>query len=476
MVGLPTRSQIEAWPVATLSALAAAWQREATATEGAYSAAVKALGGVPWTGSAAEAARDAMFGDLVKVRAAADTLREAAQLARDGADLLARAQRDALSAIAGAERQLFSVSESLAVADRLPWGFLSIPQKLLRALLAKVLQADVHAEALTLATDDEQVAARLTPLAAQLAEFTLDGHGDSPGDPSSPGGPTIDAGSRTDPKFERDDFDLGCTIPGTGIFIGGDGKDGRPTLDIPGQDPGDNPLSGVPDGYRPLPTGTAVVPDGKQYAFYSIQPYQNKDGTATYVAAESTVVDLADPTESVGTLKDSVTGTGISQASGVYDPKSNTMVIVGNIGADGKRAMWQSAPINPGDPPNRWMSNLKQLGTFDHLGKGNRENQIVALPQGGFLLTSAGNGEPVYGVAGATPQDLLTATRQQLTPNIIPGNDGYPPGIPYGPTITDVTYNPATGKEEVHMRVSTWTGGRADYNPKTYTTTFTVTP
>ena len=122
----------------------------------------------------------------MKVRAAADTLREAAQIARDGADLLARAQRDALSAIVNAERQLFSVGESLAVADRLPWGFLSIPQKLMRALLAKVLQAAIHAKALTLAGEDQKVAGRLTPLAAQLAEFTLDGHGDSPGDPSSP--------------------------------------------------------------------------------------------------------------------------------------------------------------------------------------------------------------------------------------------------------------------------------------------------
>ena len=63
MAGLPTRSQIEAWPVATLGALAAAWQKEATATEGAYADAVKALGGVQWTGSAAEAARNAMLGD-----------------------------------------------------------------------------------------------------------------------------------------------------------------------------------------------------------------------------------------------------------------------------------------------------------------------------------------------------------------------------------------------------------------------------
>jgi hypothetical protein len=475
VAGPPTRSQIETWPVATLGALAAAWQKEATATENAFTAAVAALDSVPWTGSAADQARAAIFGDLIRMRAAVDALRRAAQLARDGADLLGRAQRDALSAIANAERQLFSVGESLAVTDRLPWGFLSIPQKVLRALLARVLQADIHATALVLADEDEKLAGRLTPLAAQLQEFILDGHGDSPGDPPSSGGPTIDPGSRTGPKVERDDYDLGATVPGTAIFIGGDGKDGRPTLEIPGQDPGDNPLKGVPAGYRALPTGTAVGPDGKQYAFYSIQPYQNRDGTATYVAPQSTVVDLDDPTRSLGVLKDSVTGTGISQASGVYDPRSGTMVVVGNVGTHGKRAMWRSAPINPGDPPNEWMGNLKQVGTFDNLGKADRENQIVALPQGGYLLTSAGNREPVYGVTGVTPEDLLTATRQQLTPNTIPGDDGYPPGVPYGPTVTDVAYNPLTGTEEVTMRVSTWTGGAADYNPKTYTTTFTVT-
>ena len=77
-----------------------------------------------------------------------------------------------------------------------------------------------------------------------------------------------------------------------------------------------------------MPTGTIVGPDGKQYALYSEVPYELPDGRPNpeYATADTTVVDLADPSNSVGVLP------GISQASGAYDPATNRMVIVGNTG------------------------------------------------------------------------------------------------------------------------------------------------
>lgn len=68
----------------------------------------------------------------------------------------------------------------------------------------------------------------------------------------------------------------------------------------------------------------------------------------------------------------------------MYDPKTNRMVIVGNVGADGQRALWQSDPIKPGDPPNAWMNTMHQTGTFGTRGAGDRENQIVVLTKRGY--------------------------------------------------------------------------------------------
>lgn len=209
-------------------------------------------------------------------------------------------------------------------------------------------------------------------------------------------GPQID-GKGTDPVEEPQSgspYDLGVTIPGTGIVITGDPETGKPQLIIPGTKwHGDNPFPTQP-GYRALPTGTAVGPDGQKYAFYSIKPYGSGTSPDNYIGAESHVQNLGDPTKDLGPLRGTVPGSnvpvGISQASGVYDPKSNRMVIVGNVGQNGQRALWESDPVRPGDPPNAWMNSMHQVGTFSNLGAGDRENQIVALPDSkGYLLTSA---------------------------------------------------------------------------------------
>jgi hypothetical protein len=176
-------------------------------------------------------------------------------------------------------------------------------------------------------------------------------------------------GPGSKPQLEQDKYDLGATIPN------------HPEVLLPGDpDTAQNSLT-FPDGGRPIPTGTAVGPDGKQYGFFS-----DAHGD-TYASPQSTVVDLANPSQSIGVLQDS-SGTSIGQASGVYDPATNTMWVVGNVNGTGARGMWQSTPINKGNP-NGWVSTLQPRGTFatDSAMNGNRENQIVALPQGGFLLT-----------------------------------------------------------------------------------------
>lgn len=130
------------------------------------------------------------------------------------------------------------------------------------------------------------------------------------------------------------------------------------------------------------------------------------------------------------------------------------------------------------------MDSLHQVGTFNNLGAGDRENQIVSLPQGGYLLTSASNGSQIVGVTAGSPQGLLTAPSHELTgPGFIP-SPGNQPAVPYGPSVVSIETLP-NGQEQVTMRVSTWptpswpVGPGAPpppYHPRTYTTTFNVNP
>jgi len=278
--------------------------------------------------------------------------------------------------------------------------------------------------------------------------------------------PEANIGAAPPPRIERqntrDQDDLDSSIPGTGIAIGGDGKHMYPQIHLPGVYDGNNPLQ-VPKGTRPLPTGTALGPHGEQYAFYAIVPYNNPDGSPNmgFTSPDTVVVDLAHPETPLFTLH------GISQASGAYDAQSGRMIILGNT-RNGDRALWQSAPVSENAA---WGNTVQPLGTFSGAMNAGRESQIVALPQGGFLVVGAGDSPhspytlPVEAVTAATPQGLLSATPTALvTQQSLPGV--------YGPTITDIQV--VKGKEVVTMRVSTF-GGNI-YDPHTYTTTFTVKP
>src|SRR5690349_18811015 len=300
-----------------------------------------------------------------------------------------------------------------------------------------------------------------------------------PSGPSSPGthgGPTI-TGPAGPLTYEQDQADLNATLPGTGIQISGDGRTGYPTLN--GQR---NPLDvGNPPGkdeVRPLPTGTIVGPDGKQYAMYGEVPYDRKPEEG-YAVPDTTVVDLSDPSTSIGVLP------GVSQASGAYDLKTNRMVIIGNPDPrSGTRMLYTSDPINPANP-NGWVNTVRPVGEIKGL-PGNRESQVVALKGGGFMVVGSndvvpgGNRQPVTAITASTPEGLLNAQPTNLFP---PGpQSNWPQGAPpYGPTVVDTTYDPVTGVEQVQLRVSTWEDPPGwdgqppkPYNPKTYTTNVQV--
>ncbi|OBI55724.1 hypothetical protein A5667_23525 [Mycolicibacterium fortuitum] len=446
-----TRSRVEGWTTGHLKSAALGWERAATIIEEHYGKAQSTVGRVPWTGPASDRANDKLSENMAKVRGTLDLMRDAAGIAKSGAESIDAAKDDAVNAIKDAEAQFFSVSEDLTVTDRVPW-IISPALALMRKLKAAHAQAD--------------------PVSAG---------------PPKAGNPKV-TGLPGPLRPESKAADLNSTLPGTGIEISGDGRTGYPTLngqrnplEIEANQPSpDNPNGD--DKVRPLPTGTIVGPDGKQYALYSEVPYElpNGEKNPEYATADTTVVDLSDPSHRIGVLP------GISQASGAYDPKTNRMVVVGNTGphpGDRTRMLYISDPIDPANP-NSWMQTLKPQGEIQGL-PGDRESQLVALKGGGFMLVGSDNfnkdlpgDQPIGAITASTPEGLLQA---QAVPLFPPGS-GWPGGAaPYGPTVVDTVYDPVTGKETVGLRVSTWERppdwngkGNMPYNPQTYRTEISV--
>lgn len=225
---------------------------------------------------------------------------------------------------------------------------------------------DMHSIRDTYANSLHQVQANgnLTAQEAVLTtEFKPADLGDAEGLPANDPRITGPAGQ---PQHEQNTYDLQDQFQdGQGPTFGGDPRDGLPRSPA-------SQLAQGPPGTRPLPTGTALGPNGRRYAFFSnpdgsIQPGVNE------FATNGSVWDYTDPAHpvKVGELP------GIYQASGVYDPKANQMVVVGNTSnrtGDLNRGMWVSGPVDPANP-NGWMNSLRPVGSVSL--PGDRESQLV---------------------------------------------------------------------------------------------------
>jgi len=264
--------------------------------------------------------------------------------------------------------------------------------------------------------------------------------------------------------------DLDDTIADSSWNLGGDGvkPDHRPFLN------GNlNPLPGPPDT-RPIPTGTAEGLDGVPYGFFSQPRYHNPDRSPNgpYVTMPSQVVNLNDPKHVIGTVP-------VAQASGVYDPASKRMYVVGND-ANGVRQLWKSQVVDPAHP-HVWAAPGAHWDFVGNVMEGNRENQLVRLRGGGgYLLVGARVDFAVEGVAASTPEGLINRTandfRVLVDNNAVPGVPGVP-GV-YGPTIVSDRWDPNSRTDTITLRVSQYappSSPEGTYDPQLYATTFTVT-
>lgn len=432
-----------------------------------------------WEGAASDAAATRVERTLAQQQQLADSLQRFRSVLQSGGDQLAATRASTLRILEQLQQQGWQVTAHGNVSVRadgpLQRLFQSSPVSAMQ--LRQLAATNSVALAKLLAeydTHDRRLAQDL-----RNAIKALRGHVTAT--PGSLGdvGPMIHGPATVHAPAEQKHDDLGVTIPGTGIRLGGngvvaDGRSGYPQVHVPRIYDGDNPLSVRRDANgnpfeRPIPTGTAIGQDGERYAFFTLVPYQNSGSTGDlgYPAPETVVVDLANVEQRLYALE------GVSRASGVFDPQSGRMFIVG-IAPEGDRAMWRSEPVGKS---HDWASLLpsQPYKTFSGAMNGNRESQIVALPHGGgYLLVGATDAGPVAGVVARTPEALFDAVPQELVGPIRDSDNKR--GWPYGPTITEFAEND-DGQWVVHMRVSLCTNPNGmPYNPETYETTFTVTP
>lgn len=168
---MPTLSQIIDWDVGHLEMAASDWTTTATQWEDHFDTLHRQAmspGGAAWEGRGADAAQHRAHADLVKVRGAADDLRNAAGAARRGAEELVHARANVLKAIVAAQNARLVVGENLSVTVALTGRSAS---EQARQLASAQQRADeIAARAIELSKLDKHVAATIGAATAPLNE------------------------------------------------------------------------------------------------------------------------------------------------------------------------------------------------------------------------------------------------------------------------------------------------------------------
>ncbi|WP_074133183.1 Tox-REase-5 domain-containing protein [Mycolicibacterium houstonense] len=175
---LPTRSEIEGWSTSHLSDAATSWRSAATASEGAFDEHrqnISSPGGTTWEGDAKDAALDRVTKDVAVVGRQGDVLREAADLAENGAQDIKAAKDKAVEAITAAENDGFSVGEDLSVTDTREYDINTIAER--NRALAEHAE-DIRWAAEQLMQADKLVGDRLQAKSADLEGIRFEDEGD----------------------------------------------------------------------------------------------------------------------------------------------------------------------------------------------------------------------------------------------------------------------------------------------------------
>lgn len=189
VAGIPSLSELMAWPTQHLTDAAEHWEAVAGHTYGLAHQVWQDATSVDWHGDAADALRTTTHADMLATSAAADQLQTAAKVARTGASDLYAARSRVRYSVEDARAAGFNVGEDLAVTERSRGG--SAAQRATRLAQARTFSADIHQRAGQLVTLDQQVAGKVTASVAGIR----DAFPQEPG-PSAPRKPQIQAVDR----------------------------------------------------------------------------------------------------------------------------------------------------------------------------------------------------------------------------------------------------------------------------------------
>lgn len=173
-----TRADVEALDVAHLQGADTHWTSTAQVWESTFASLhtqTLTPGGTVWTGNAADAAADRAWGDVVKVRGAADCLHAAASAARHGAGDLIWAKRQVLDTIEEAEAARFTVAQDFSVAERMWSPLMRVSAS--RQAQAQEFASEIASRVQRLVSIDGEVAAKITTALAPLDELNFHENG-----------------------------------------------------------------------------------------------------------------------------------------------------------------------------------------------------------------------------------------------------------------------------------------------------------
>ena len=158
VAGIPSLSQLLAWPTEHLTDAADHWEAVGGRSYGVANEVWRDALSIDWQGKAADALRTATHSDMMTISAVADQLQAAAKVARSGASDLYAARSRVRYAVEDTHTAGFDVGEDLSVTDRSTGG--SAAQRAGRQAQAQTFAVDIHQRAAQLVALDEQVAAK----------------------------------------------------------------------------------------------------------------------------------------------------------------------------------------------------------------------------------------------------------------------------------------------------------------------------
>jgi hypothetical protein len=168
VTGIPSLSQLVAWPIEHLTEAADHWEAVGGRSYALANRVWRDALSIDWHGEAADALRTATRADMLTTSAVADQLQAAAKVARSGASDLYAARSRVRYAVKDANTAGFDVHEDMSVTDRSTGG--SPGLRATRQAQAQTLAADIRQRAAQLVGVDQQVAGKVTAAMAGIRD------------------------------------------------------------------------------------------------------------------------------------------------------------------------------------------------------------------------------------------------------------------------------------------------------------------